>query len=725
MPTFRSALIAGTAAALVLSAPACAQDATGAPAAAAQTGTAADDIVVTAQKREQRLIDVPQSVSVIGSDLLRQTHADRLDDYLSRVPSAAINEAQAGQARIILRGINTGSDAATVATYIDETPYGSATSLANGGTLAPDFDPSEVQRIEVLRGPQGTLYGANSLGGLVKFVTVAPSTDAVHVFGQAGFEDIDHGGVGYSFRGALNLPISSDLAVRGSGFYRKDSGYIDDPNQGKDVNEVRSYGGRASILYHPDEALTLRATALIQNLASDAPNAYDADPITLSPTLGRYTQSHIVAEPSDVKYRVYNGTGSYDFGPVTFLSSTSQGNLRQALVQDATALFGAPSDVNEDVIQHRFTEEARLASSRPGFFEWTLGGFYTRERNAIRQNLGLNDATTGAITMPGLETVNFRSRYREIAGFASGTFHFTPKLDLTLGGRYSHNKQDSTETIGGALVPPPGLLFTGNSSDNVFTYSVAPSFKPNDHLTFYARVARGYRPGGPNVLPAIAVPGDVPRSFSPDRTTNYEVGVKSELLDRKLSLELTGFWIDWSRIQLLASVDGFGVNINGGDARSRGIEAAATLKPTSGLTLSANGAYIDAYLRNDVTGFGAESGDHLPYTARFSGTVSAEYERPLTDRINGEGGVSWRYTGHRESAFQLPPLGQHRLGGFSQVDAHAGVTFGHFRLDAFVRNLTDSHGITDVAGAGSAENGAVSVAIIRPRSFGATFGFNY
>src|SRR4051812_22291366 len=146
--------------------------------AAVQADGGQTEIIITAQKRSERLLDVPQSVSVISGESLQNTHAQRLSDYLTRIPSANIVESQAGNSRIVLRGINTGGVGATVATYVDETPFGSATALANGAILTPDIDPFDLARVEVLRGPQGTLYGANSLGGLVKFVTVAPDPRA-------------------------------------------------------------------------------------------------------------------------------------------------------------------------------------------------------------------------------------------------------------------------------------------------------------------------------------------------------------------------------------------------------------------------------------------------------------------------------------------------------------------------------------------------------------------
>ena len=323
-----------------------------------------------------------------------------------------------------------------------------------------------------------------------------------------------------------------------------------------------------------------------------------------------------------------------------------------------------------------------------------------------------------------LATVSAPSTYRELAGFANGTIHFTRQLDLTFGGRYSGNDQVTAQINDGVLVGGSSVFGPTRSSESVFTYSIAPSFKPTRDLTFYARVAKGYRPGGPNVLPPLAPPS-VPRQFGSDTTTNYEIGIKSELLDHKLSLELTGFYIDWKNIQLLALVDNFGVNANGGAARSKGVEFTATARPLKGLSLSANGAYIDAYLTKDSpVVVGGVRGNSLPFTAKFSSTLSADYERPLTNMFNGTAGVSWRYTGTRNAGFSSAG-GHQRLSPYGQVDAHAGVTFGQFRVDAFARNVTDSKGVTALGGRGSGLNGSIAEAIVRPRSFGATVGFKY
>ncbi|MEP7245226.1 MAG: TonB-dependent receptor [Gammaproteobacteria bacterium] len=694
-----------------------------------------EEIVVTAQKRVERLIDVPQSISVISSEDLTRGHAERFSDYFTRIPSASIVESQAGDARLILRGINTGGVGATVATYVDETPYGSATSLANGAVLVPDFDPFDLDRVEVLRGPQGTLYGANSLGGLVKFVPIAPTTDAIHASAEVGMESVDNGETGWSARSAVNLPVTDTAAVRASGFYRDYAGYIEDPKRSGEVNGGKAYGGRISGLYQPTDAFSLRGTVFVQDLESNGSNEVDSDPLTLQPTHGEFSQSRLADTPNDIKYRIYNVTADYDFGPTTLVSSTSWGTLDQKGVVDASGLYGALfSDIfgqplgaalDANVTQRRFTEEVRLASSGDTTLEWTIGAFYTHEKNAIIQALnGIDDPTGAPIPdFADLFAGTDASTYREVAGFASGTYHFTPKWALAAGARYSHNKQRDDQNAIGPLAGG-GFSFTGDSSDSAFTYSVAPSFKPNEQTTFYARVARGYRPGGPNLLP-FGAPDTVSRQFSPDTTTDYEVGVKTELLERRLAVELTGFYTDWKDIQLFASVEGFGINQNSGGARSKGIELSLTARPIQGLTLSASGSYIDAALTDDAPDVvGGLSGDRLPYAPRFSSTLGVDYERPLTASTNGTAGLSWHYTGTRDSAFDTS-YGQRELSAFSQVDAHAGVSIARYRIDAYVRNLTDSRGITNVGAAGSAQNGDIAVAVTRPRSFGVTLGVRF
>ena len=238
----------------------------------------------------------------------------------------------------------------------------------------------------------------------------------------------------------------------------------------------------------------------------------------------------------------------------------------------------------------------------------------------------------------------------------------------------------------------------------------------------YARVAKGYRPGGPNALSPDAP--DYLRHFAPDTTTNYEVGVKTQTSDHLLSLELTGFVIDWKNIQLLAQVGGFGVNANGGKAVSKGVEFTAGLNPAPGLSLYANGSYVDAHLTSDAPeSVGGFSGDALPYNPKWQSTIGAEYEHKLGLNLTGHAGLRWHYTGTRYSDFD-PASGQRRLKAFSQVDAHAGVDINRFRIDAFARNITDSRGIVNLGFFGPV-SGDISAAIIQPRTIGLSLGYRY
>ena len=730
----RNALL-GSVAVLCLAMPglALAQDATPAEPAPAPAPPEAqgDEIIVTAQKREQALLDVPQSVSVVTAETLKNLHATQLSDYLTRLPSANIVETQAGNARVVLRGVNTGGVGATVATYVDETPFGSATALANGAVLTPDIDPFDLARVEVLRGPQGTLYGANSLGGLVKFVTIEPGTGGFDGAAELGVESVSHGDTAWWGRAAVNVPVSDNVAFRASGFYRQDPGFVDDPNFGKDINDGKRYGGRLSFLARPTDNLTLRASVHLENVRSNGTNEVDLDPVTFRPAYGGLSQSRLLPQVNNIDYRIYNGTIDYDFGSVGLVSSTSYGTLDQSAIVDASSqyggllsgFFGVPlgAAVDQGMTQRRFTQEVRLASTGKRTIEWTVGGFYTREKNELSQNLFGIDAGTGDL-FPGLDgliLVSLPSRYSEWAGFANVTWHLAPQFDLTAGGRYSHNKQTVVQNTDGALAGGASA-FGGSSSDNVFTYSIAPTFKPNENTRIYARVAKGYRPGGPNAVSPLA-PDGVPRQFGPDSTTNYEIGLKTETTDRLLTFEASVFVIDWKDIQLLAQIGDFGVNTNGGSARSKGVEMTLGLNPTKELSLFANGSYVDAYLTKDAPAIvGGVKGDPLPYNPKWQWTLGGDYEHPLSDSMTARAGISWHYTGRRFSDFDAAN-GQRKLSSFGQVDAHAGLEFGgRYRLDAFVRNLTDARGIVNLGFFGDV-NGNLAASVVRPRTVGLSF----
>jgi iron complex outermembrane recepter protein len=723
--------------------------------AAGQTQGDQNAIVVTAQKRAQLLIDVPQSISVVTGQALEAQHATNFQDYLKLVPGLQLNQSDPGEGRLIVRGINTGGVASVVSVYVDETPFGSSTGLVNGGLLAADFDTFDLARIEVLRGPQGTLYGASSLGGVLRFVTNAPEFDRVIVRGRAGLETVDGGDLGYNANLAVNIPLGKTLAFRVSGSYRKDGGFIDSigtvgstllgfgpgaSDIAKNINGDKVYGGRASLLFKPSDAASFRLTAIAQNLDADAPTLIEADPVTLKPLHG-LSQSQFVPQFSNLHYRLYNGTGTFNLGFGTLTTSTSFAKQNQHRREDFSNLysgfvqlpvgfggFGLPlSDVS--IPQHtnldKFTQEARL-SGQSRLIDWLVGGFYDHEKGLIAQDLVATEPGTQTL-IANLQHVEVASRYREIAGFADATVHVTPQFDLQFGGRYSENKQHAAESAGGVVV------IDNHSREHVFTYSVAPKYKVNENTSVYLRVAKGFRPGGPNVVDPSA-PTNL-QTYHSDTVTSYEAGVKAQSADHLLSLDASAFHIIWKNIQLFTQVGIYGVNINGAGAKSDGVELTASARPVRGLDLSLNGAYTNARLTADTpTDVGGRDGDQLPFTPKLSVALNGDYHWSVSSNARAHVGASLRHlsgqTAEYDPDFVAAYGRQRHVRPYNVVDLFAGVDFGHFDLEVYAKNLGNSHGVVSTVGPTTSglplyPGGAIGTGIIRPRTVGVTLGFDY
>ncbi|MBW8841778.1 MAG: TonB-dependent receptor, partial [Sphingomonadales bacterium] len=631
-----------------------------------------DDIIVTAQKRSQNLIDVPQSITVVSSEALDQRHATSLLDYAPLIPGFSLQQQNAGEARIILRGINTGGSSPTVAVYIDDTPFGSSTSQTNAAHLAGDIDPFDIDRIEVLRGPQGTLYGANSLGGLLKYVTTPPKFDRISLRAQAGVETVDGGGTGWSGNGVINLPLSDTLAVRASGFYRQTPGYIDSVGiAGRNINHSDSYGGRASLLFKPSDRFSIRLTAIAQNIRAHGRDTIDVDPATLSPIkadpftgtpgsgLLRY---QTLPERNNVDYRLYSGTIEYDFGPVALTSVTSYATLRQhedidvtPALGDISPFYGAATPFGTDepsnISQKKFAQEIRLTSAKSSSFEWLIGGYYTREPGQIYQVYRPFDPATGALLpeagtipqdllgpgVPGAPfafshflTARLDSTYKEYAGFGSATWHVTSAFDITGGVRYSRNEQRTTQSLGGGFVVVQGADGTllGKSSEGVWTWSVSPRYEFNKRVAIYARIAKGYRPGGPNVVPPGA-PADYPAQFKADTLISYEAGVRAETQDRTFGIDASLYYLDWKDTQITTtfqtSIGPVTADGNGEGAKSYGGEVTLTLRPVRGLVVLGSVAYNHTALKGNIL-VGGSDGDQLPYAPRWNASLSADYD---------------------------------------------------------------------------------------------------
>jgi iron complex outermembrane recepter protein len=680
----------------------------GTPAIAAETAaTTVDTVVVTASKREEDLSTVPMAVTAIGGDTLESLNLVSFDDFVNRVPGMAFVSSDPGHTILILRGINAGGTGTTIGTYVDETPYGSSSALANGLISTPNIDTFDIQRVEVLRGPQGTLYGSSTLGGLLKFVTRQPDPTGFSAKIQAGADTTAHGDSGWSLRGMVNVPLSDTFAIRASGYRWREGGYIDDPTRNaENINTVDTIGGRISALWEPNENFSLQVSAMLQDLEADSGNSVDvtalpSGKVSLHPLFGELEQGRAAPEFADVRYRVYNGTVNYDFGGVTLTSATSLDTFEDEIATDATGIFGL--FVFGFLDQEKFTQEVRLASDTGQTWEWLVGLYYTDEDATLRQ------------VLPGFGFLQLDSEYNETAVFANVTYRFSESFDLGLGGRYAENDQEANQFgIAGDAA--------GESSESVFTWSVAPRWHVNENTMVYGRISKGFRPGGPNVLP-LGNPAGVPSTFGSDSLTNYEIGLKTSTDDGRLSFEIDAFYIDWKDIQLLVVINNTGVNANGSSAASKGIEFSATWRPAEGLSIIAGGAWVEAELTGDTDPLtvGAVEGDRLPYVPRFSASIDADYTFAPMGSVTPFIGASWRYVGERDSGFD-PAAGQTRLPSYHAIDLRAGFDFERWSLQVYAQNVGDSDGITSLSASGtSAVSGnAPSVAVMRPRTLGIT-----
>jgi outer membrane receptor protein involved in Fe transport len=725
------------------------------------------EVVVTAQKREEKLHDVPMGVSAITTEELQKQQLVTLQDLQAKVPGLSLTESQPGVTRLTLRGQNAGGVGSTVTTYVDNTPFGSSNALANGFGFTGDFDTWDLERIEVLRGPQGTLYGAGSEGGLLKYVTNAPDPTKFAAAVQAGGEDYAHGDAGGSGKGMINMPIGDRAAFRLSGYYAKLPGYIDDPSLGKnDLNDGYRDGVRAALLVNFTDNLSIRLSAFGQDLHTNGSPEVDVvgaagTPPTppanqLQPTIGDYQQQRFINEPRDFKYRIYSGTLDWNLGFGTFTSITSYGTTEQSELLDSTSIMVSPGTPAQgtygdyatlfnqplppgqtaaglaetaDINIKKWTQEFRLSSTSNQSLEWQVGAFYTHEASTIAQTLPTFYIPSQQYSsLPSFENLSLDALYREWAAFAQVTYHFNPQFDLALGGRWSENKQSADQSEDGLLLmspPNPPIATSADSTATDFTYSIAPRWHISKDTMVYGRVATGYRPGGPNVLPSTIPPG-IERQYKADKTTNYELGVRTDLLDRRLSIDVAAFIVDWTDIQLTEFISPFSFNANGGTARSKGVEWTLALAPVTGLTFRLTGAYVDAYLTAPAQAAGGNDGDPLPYAPKWSTSLDGEYAWRAFGDFNAFVGATWSYFGSRFSDFGttfngvgLVPDVRAELPSYNTVNLRAGLESGRWLFEVYGKNVGDTRGIDYYTNTGTPGFGG-AIGYVQPRTIGAT-----
>jgi iron complex outermembrane recepter protein len=720
------------------------------PAGAANEEQATDrEIIVTASKRSERLQDVPSAITAVGSELIENLGVQSFKDYQSLVPGLSqLDRGAPGVGNIIIRGLNTGATdvRATTAYYLDEAQFTASGFVTLSSYITPDPELGDVERIEVLKGPQGTLYGASSLGGLVRVISQKPDASRISANGTGEVNFVDGGGTGGSLRGSVNLPIvDGKLAVRASGTYRWLPGYADNIGTGrKNANNGESYGARVAVRYTPTDNFTLDVFGVLQNINTNGFALQETQTDMLTPVFGERVYNTFFDDGADSKYRVVSGTATLDLGKVSLIASSSFAKYDVEFRQDQTPAYGgllaAFLPPNSGVAgiatptSEKWTSELRLVTERIGAFELIGGVYYTKENTLYDVSFeGRSQLTNQLLPAPLSNIVRATTdgNYEEVAGFGNLTFYLTDSLDVTGGIRYAHNKQVISGTSSGLLLGFVSSGYVSRFNDSVATYLGTLRYRPTKDLSFFLRAASGYRPGGPQTQIGILPPG-AQTEVRADTVWNYEAGFRGNFLDGAVDLGASVYRIDWTDVQLNTLVGGITLQGNGGKAKIDGFEIEATVRPSSSLTFAANVGYTNARLTQigvaESVSLGARAGDKLPLTPAWTVALLADQNFVIGGSAEASLGATLRFQSDMPSSFGGSLLNTNiKIPDQTAIDLRGSVKFGQFRVFARVDNLLNalnySNAITNRLFPGQPIPTIATVN--RPRTFSIGAGFSF
>jgi outer membrane receptor protein involved in Fe transport len=667
-------------------------------------GAASADVVVTAEKSgEERLLDVPIPIGVIDTDTITAQGQLLLRDYFSDVPGLILTPGYDAAQAIIVRGVGaTGFDNPAVGITIDDVPFGASTG-AGIGWLVPDLDPGDLEHLEVLRGPQGTLYGSNSMGGLIRYVTKDPSTDLISGHIQIGTSAVHNGAEpGYDARGSINLPVTKNIAVRASAFENQSPGYIDNVlSNTKGVNEAENSGARIAGVWRPNDFTSLKVSALYQHN-----HASGVDEAIVNEGLGDLQENYIPGSGlSNQTIQFYTATLDTKMGPLQVSSTTGYSYLKNYHDLDFTSGFGADaaaayagangSIYYEDDYAHKVSEELKASESIANRIAYSVGGFYTHETAGGWSSANAMNIETGQVYSSRLyyETDDTPITYDEYAGYINSTVQVTKNFDFELGGRITNYKFKNAEVTEDDFFTGsvPSITAPDTSSGTIGTYLFTPRYKLTDNLMVYARFASGFRPGTAN--PPTA--GGMPQS-NPDETKTYEVGTKGKLFCGMLTVDGSLYYVDWQNIQISTrTANDVPFETNGSEARSDGLEISASTRLRAGLSLSGWFDYDDAVLTAPFPVAApavGKAGDRLPFAARYSGNIAVEQEFHLWKEFVGFVGGQATYLGNRIGEFVDSETRQD-YPAYTKLDLHVGAHLGAWEARAYATNASDARGI--------------------------------
>jgi iron complex outermembrane receptor protein len=675
---YQTILMAATAAAVLAS--------SGAVQAQDNDSNVLEEIVVTAQKREERLQDVPISITAVTGEELQRRGATSLLDLQYSVPGLSATEYGPGQERVQLRGISNYLALPTVGKYLDEMPINGEAS--GGGSIDVRF--LDMERVEVLRGPQGTLYGEGSMGGTIRYITKNPDLTSFGGDVEAQVGQVTDGGTSWRANATLNLPLAKDrVGLRLVAGYEKQGGWIDNVVSGQDdVNDVELKTVRGKLLAKVSDNIEASLLVLHQEMEQGAQHF----------GVNRQTNA-LLPEYSDGKYDLVNGVVRIDLGWAELVNSAGYMKLNNELQYDISSYFvpaltapppfgfGLPIGFIDTVglvgstDLRVWTDELRLASKPGGPIDWTFG-LYGRDAKYSGDSVAIT--APGDLGFPILAAVS-TNRSKSWSAFGEVGWHATEQLTLSVGARWFSDKrsQNSVSTNFG---------FTTTDKDSDTFNSFNPRFNAKYEFSstsmIYANAAKGFRSGGFNIASAgggLAIP----LTFDPETLWTYEVGTKQQWFDRKLIFEGSIYYNDWKDVQtsMFAPGSALVITTNGGTVQGWGIDLSVLARPAAGLTLTATYGWNNMEFKTAT----AEKlpGDPVDYAVRQAWSASIDYRRPLFGDVKGFGRLDYQHADDAQITFrnfagQIVPIPSRDL-----FNARIGLDFGQFEASIFADNLTD------------------------------------
>jgi iron complex outermembrane recepter protein len=678
---------------------ACAMTAT--PAFAQDAGE--EEIIVTARKRGEALLDVPFSVNAQSEEQLRSRGATNLEELSRNVAGFSVQNLGPGQSQVAIRGISAGQIVRDqpgvkeqVGVYLDE-------SVISLSLFTPDLDLFDLNRVEVLRGPQGTLFGSGSLSGTLRYITNQPSTEGFEGAIEATVSTVEEGETGAELKGMVNIPLGTKAALRVVGFGTGFPGYIDAVQPGgfvnEDVNGGSRHGLRASLMLQPTPQLTITPRVVYQDIDVDGFNRVDrfnilgnqfttTRPATRLGDLQQFTQ---LEERFEDELLLGDLTIQYDFGAVALTSVTTYSDRDVLVYRDATQLTGSitgqpgvfdPAGLPEAVYTlnapladttklQTLTQEVRLASTGDNRFDWVVGAFYSDVDRDYAQDL----TVAGFTALTGIPTAGVRAptdhlyfstvpyTLKQYAVFGEATFGLTDKLDATVGVRYSKYEEERKLTFDGIFAVQT-IDVPGEVEDEDVSPRVILSYDLNDDISFNAQASRGFRLGGINdPLNAplcgaadLATFGAIRKdTFDNETVWNYEGGMKARLNGGRGSFTFAGFYADIENLQATIDAGNCSSRIiaNVPSARSMGVEAEFAYRLTDALDVALSGSYNESELTSSVTDSGGapiqglRDGNRLPTVPEFQAAASIAYEQPISSRMRGFANATYQFVGER------------------------------------------------------------------------------